>query len=141
MTRHGRSAFEALARAHLRSAEERAVFGVIASGPARWWSVTEAARAAHVEQLDTDQALRRFAAAGIVAQGDQPNQYRYRDQMRYLTNECAFDATDARRDPVCGMPVTADAPYVAHEPGREVLFCSLPCLLRWQRAKRTRRRP
>lgn len=135
MTEHRPSAFRALAQAHLRTPAERAVFAVLA-GARRWWTAAGAARAAGVGGLDADQALRRFAAAGIVDQdaGTAGRRYRYRAEMDYLHGDPDLD--DERRDPVCGMPVAADTPHVADDDGRVVRFCSIPCLTLWRRAQR-----
>lgn len=134
MTEHRPSPFRALAQAHLRTPAERAVFAVLA-GTRLWWTADSAARAAGVGGLDADQALRRFAAAGIVDQdaGTAGRRYRYRAEMDYLHGDA--DPDDELRDPVCGMPVAADTPHVADDHGRVVRFCSIPCLTRWRRAQ------
>jgi len=136
------SAFEALARAHLRTRAERAVFAVVAASSGRWWTAPAAARAAGVDEIDADQALRRFGAAGIVEQ--EPgrtagSRYRYRTEMAYLSAGGHTEEDSELRDPVCGMPVAPDTPHVADDHGRVVRFCSLPCLVRWQRSHRERR--
>lgn len=140
MTDHGPSAFRALARAHLRTRVERAVFGVVAGAAGFWWTAAGAARAAGVGELDADQTLRRFGAAGIVEQqaGAAGRRYRYRAEMSYLRSDGGADVDDELTDPVCGMPVAADTPHIADDRGRVVRFCSIPCLTRWQRARRTR---
>ena len=142
MTGRPVSPYAALARAHLRRPEERAVFAVVAGAPGRVWTSAQAAHAAHVDELETDQTLRRFAAAGIVevVHSDRARHYRYAAGMDYL--DVAKDAwlTSELRDPVCGMPVVADTPHTARDPdGPTVHFCSLTCLTRWHR--RQRRRP
>lgn len=138
MTGNRASAFEALARAHLRTRAERAVFAVVAASSGRWWSAPAAARAAGVDEIDADQALRRFGAAGIVEHeaGSAGNRYRYRAEMAYLSAAGDAEEEGELRDPVCGMPVAPDTPHVADDHGRVVRFCSLPCLVRWQRAQR-----
>ena len=135
MTEQRPSPYRALAQAHLRTPAERAVFAVVASAH-RWWTTASAARAAKVGGLDADQALRRFAAAGIVDQesGTAGRRYRYRAAMGYLHADTDID--EEVRDPVCGMPVAADTPHVADDHGRAVRFCSVSCLTRWQRAQR-----
>jgi YHS domain-containing protein len=143
MTDHRPSAFGVFARTHLRSAAERAIFAVVASAAGHWWSAAAAARAArqaHVTEHETDQTLRRFAAAGIVEQRADADgrRYRYRAEMAYLHDDTDLD--DELRDPVCGMPVAADAPHTANDDeGHTVRFCSILCLLRWQRARRRSR--
>jgi len=139
MTGDTASAFQALARAHLPTRVERAVFAVVAGDPGRWWTAAAAARAAGVDELGADQTLRRFAAAGIVEleAGSAGTRYRYGAEMAYLAVDDGADEGDELRDPVCGMPVAADTPHVADDHGRAVRFCSLPCLVRWQRARRT----
>jgi len=133
------SAFQALARAHLRTRVERAVFAVVAGDTGRWWTAAAAARAAGVDELDADQTLRRFGAAGIVESeaGSAGSRYRYRAEMAYLSTDGGTDEAGELRDPVCGMPVAADTPHVADDDGRVVRFCSMPCLVRWQRDRRT----
>jgi len=135
VTEHRPSAFRALAQVHLRTPAERAVFAVVTGGR-RWWTPASAARAASVDGLDADRALRRFAAAGIVDQevGPAGRRYRYRAEMDYLQGD--IDVDDELRDPVCGMPVAADTPHVADDHGRVVRFCSVPCLTLWQRSQR-----
>lgn len=141
MTDRAPSAFRALAHAHLRTPVERAVFAVMAGTAGRWWAASAAARAADVGELDADQTLRRFEAAGIVEhRSDRAGRrYRYRAEMAYLSAEGGIVVDDDLRDPVCGMPVAPDTPHVADDDGRVVRFCSLPCLVRWQRARRARR--
>lgn len=136
MTEHRPSPYRTLAQAHLRTAVERAVFAVLAGSARRWWTAAGAARAARASALDADQALRRFAAAGIVDQepGTAGRRYRYRAEMGYLHGDA--DVDEELRDPVCGMPVTADTPHVADDGGHVVRFCSIPCLTLWQRAQR-----
>lgn len=140
MTDHAATAFRVLARAHLRTRVERAVFAVVSGAAGRWWTASAAARAARVNNIDADQTLRRFAAAGIVEEkaGSAGRRYRYRAEMDYLTTEGVTDGNGELRDPVCGMPVAADTPHVAHDHGRVVRFCSIPCQVRWQRAQRSR---
>lgn len=136
------SPFAALARAHLRTRAERAVFGVVAASSGRWWTAPAAARAAGVDEIDADQALRRFAAAGIVEQElgrTDGSRYRYRAEMAYLSTGGDTEEDGELRDPVCGMPVAPDTPHVADDHGHVVRFCSLPCLVLWQRAHRARR--
>ena len=107
MTERVTSAFRSFAQAHLCTAPYRAVF-TIRAGTRRWWTSASTARAAGVGGLDADQALRRFAAAGIVDQGAGTGgrRYRYRAEMDYLQDDVDLD--DGLRDPVCGMPVPAD---------------------------------
>src|SRR3546814_11427895 len=61
-------AFERFARAHLPGKVERAIYPVVASTPDRDWAPGEVAAAAGVSNHEADQALRRFASAGLVAQ-------------------------------------------------------------------------
>ena len=127
--------FLRFARAHLLTAAERAVYRILASDGAREWSVAEVASAAAVSHHEADQALRRFAAAGIVTHthpSGGPHRYRWGTGMAYL--QSAADA-GALIDPVCGMPVPADAPHVAGDGGTKVRFCSLPCLVRWRSSR------
>lgn len=115
------------------------MFAVVASDLGRWWTAAAAARAAGVDVLDADQTLRRFGAAGIVERepGSAGSRYRYGAEMAYLSTEDVGAADGELRDPVCGMPVRADTPHVTDDHGIVVRFCSIACLLRWQRADRT----
>ena len=133
------SGFSALANAHLRNPAERAVFMVVAGAAHHWWTSVTAARAAHVGELDADRVLRRFAAAGIVDRsvGRTGSRYRYGAEMAYLDDD---DADRDLRDPVCGMSVPIGTIHTVVDDGLTVRFCSLPCLARWQRRQRVRRR-
>ena len=132
--------FRRFARAHLPTAVDRAVFGVIADSETTTWTVAVVARDACVSALETDQVLRRFAAAGILERVDdkgRPRRYRWRPAMSYLRRGTSPTGSP---DPVCGMPVASDSAHRAvGDDGEEMLFCSLPCLVRWRRA--TARRP
>lgn len=131
-------AFERFARAHLGDRTERAVYAVVAGTPATEWAVGEVAAHATVSHHEADQALRRFAAAGIVTRLDlpgRPHRYRWTLEMRYLADGRTTPGWDLV-DPMCGMPVPADSPHVAHDGDLDVRFCSLPCLVRWNAATR-----
>ena len=89
---------------------------------------------------EADQALRRFAAAGIVERCDDPGhprRYRWHPSMAYLDSSLE---SQGLRDPACGMPVASDSPHVAEDDGERVVFCSLPRLVRWRHAHRAGRR-
>ena len=138
MTDDGRdTAFAQFMGAHLPTDVERAVFWVLAGSSSQVWTVAGVAREARVSDHEADQALRRFTAAAIMERIDDPGhprRYRWRPEMSYL-----HDGSDpvGRIDPVCGMPVPADTPHVAlDDDGREVAFCSLPCLVRWRSGHR-----
>jgi len=134
----GSEAFERFARAHLGDRVERAVYAVVAAHPAREWAVREVAAHARVSHHEADQALRRFAAAGIVARIDLPgrsDRYRWILEMRDLADGPSA-AGQQPIDPVCGMPVPPDSPHVAHDGDLDVRFCSLPCLVRWNASTR-----
>ena len=128
--------FVQFARAHLPSGAERAVYRILAGTPDREWLAGEVAAAAGGDHHETDQALRRFASAGIVA--DTPSRghghrYRWHPAMAYLRDG---DVDDTATDPVCGMPVPHGVPHTANDGDREVRFCSLPCLVRWTSDRR-----
>jgi YHS domain-containing protein len=131
------TAFGQFMGAHLPTDVERAVFWVLVGSSSQVWTVAGVARDARVGDHEADQALRRFTAAGILERIDDPGhprRYRWRPAMAYL-----HDGSEppGRIDPVCGMPVPADTPHVAPDvDGREVAFCSLPCLVRWRSARR-----
>lgn len=119
-------------RAHLPTPAERAVYAVLA-GSLKVWSARSVSAAAGVSDHEADQALRRFAAAGIIERVDEPGQprrYRWRPEMGYLSDD--GPSGSGRVDPVCGMPVPADAAFTVLEGDAEVAFCSLPCLVRWR---------
>ena len=133
------SLFAALARSHLRRPAERAVFAVVAGAADRWWTSDEVAHDAGVDGLAADQALRRFAAAGIVdgARHGEVRSYRYGASMAYLQLEGAPDIDGEHRDPVCGMPVPLHASHRAPKPdGGVARFCSPVCLALWRREQR-----
>ena len=134
--------FDRFARAHLGDRALRAIYAVMAADPAAEWTVGEVAVHAKVSHHEADQALRRFAAAGIVAHMAAPGRpHRY---QWALTADDPAEVDIAGReqaiDPVCGMSVPAGSRHVARDGDREVRFCSLPCLVRWNAASTTRRR-
>ncbi len=118
------------ARAHLTSTTERHIYAVI-DGSSEAWTAAAAARAAEVSDHEADQALRRFHKAQIVDLDGRrrPRRYRWRAEMAYLHE--GIEPSRAR-DPICGMPVAADAPLSVEEGAVIVRFCSLACLVRWQ---------
>ena len=135
-------AFERFARAHLGTRAERAVYAVVAGHPSAAWSVGEVAAHARVSHHEAAQALRRFAAAGIVARFERParsDQYRWALEVPALLDGTSADTQQAV-DPVCGMPIPPDSPHVVHDGDVDVRFCSLPCLVRWRAASRGSRR-
>ena len=137
MTDQQDSSFVLFARAHLRTEAARAVFGVLADSPERDWTAAAVAKHAGVSDGEADHALRRFGAAGVVerlSEPGRPRRYRWRPEMAYLSRG---NAPSGERDPVCGMPVPSDTPHVADDGGRQMRFCSLPCLVLW----RTQHRP
>jgi hypothetical protein len=137
-TVHDSDAFVRFAKVHLPTNAERAIYPVLAGAPDRDWTAGEVAAAAKVSHHEADQALRRFASAGIVdhthARGH-GHHYRWHPDMGYL-REGADDG--AAIDPVCGMPVPAGAPHTARDGDTEIRFCSLPCLVRWTSSQRRR---
>lgn len=139
MTTTDNDPFVRFARAHLPTKAERAVYAVIAADAGRDWSAGDVAAAAGVSHHEADQALRRFASAGIVDHAHvtgQGHRYRWHPDMGYLRTA---SVDDVAVDPVCGMPVAAGTPHVARDGDTEVRFCSLPCLVRWQSSQRRRR--
>ena len=130
-------AFRRFVGAHLPTDNDRAVFWVLAGSQFTTWTVSAVARDAGVSDHEADQALRRFAAAGILERVDdkgRPRRYRWRSEMSYLHQGAAPAGVV---DPVCGMPVPADTPHRAvDDDGRDVTFCSVPCLVRWRHAHR-----
>ena len=131
-------AFVRFAKAHLPSKTERTIYPVLAGAPDRDWAAGEVAAAAGVSHHEADQALRRFASAGIVHHRvrGQSHRYRWHPDMGYLRQG---DVSGPAIDPVCGMPVPPGTPHTARDDDTEIRFCSLPCLVRW-RSDRHRRR-
>ncbi len=109
-------AFVRFAKAHLPSKAERTIYPVLAGAPDRDWTAGEVAATAGVSHHEADQALRRFASAGIVDHSHvrgQSHRYRWHPDMGYLRQG---DVSGPAIDPVCGMPVPPrDA---AHRPRR-----------------------
>ena len=133
-------AFERFARAHLPGKIERAIYPVVASTPDRDWAPGEVAAAAGVSNHEADQALRRFASAGIVDHRHvrgHGHRYRWHADMAYLRGD---DIEGLAIDPVCGMPVPPGTPHTAVDGDDVLQFCSLACLVRW-RSNRRRRTP
>ena len=129
-------AFVRFAKVHLPTNAERAIYPVLAGAPDRDWTAGEVAAAAGVSHHEADQALRRFASAGIVDHSHvrgQSHRYRWHPDMGYL-REGADDG--AAIDPVCGMPVPPGTPHTARADDTEIRFCSLPCLVRWRSDRR-----
>lgn len=125
------------ARAHLRTPAQHAVYRAVGSDPDSWWTAGEIATHSGLDRAEVDQALRGFAAAGILherAYQSGGRRYRWHDELRYV-----FDGTappSERIDPVCGMPVDPDTAYAARDTtGATVYFCS-----RWCRAAHRSRR-
>ena len=122
--------------AHLPTDAEWRVFAVIAGARDEVWTAAAAARDANVSDHEADQALRRFSAAGIVERFDDPGhprRYRWQPSMDYLN---ARTEPLGARDPVCGMPVAPDSPHVVEDGDERVVFCSMPCLVRWRHGHR-----
>lgn len=130
------NAFVRFAKVHLPTSAERAMYPVLAGGPDRDWTAGELAAAARVSHHEADQALRRFASAGIVHHTHvrgHGHHYRWHPDMDYLR----LGADEgAAIDPVCGMPIPPGAPHTALDGGTEIRFCSLPCLVRWSSQRR-----
>lgn len=98
-------AFVRFAKAHLPSKAERTIYPVLAGAPDRDWTAGEVAATAGVSHHEADQALRRFASAGIVDHSHvrgQSHRYRWHPDMGYLRQG---DVSGPAIDPVCGMPV------------------------------------
>lgn len=134
-------AFVRFAKVHLPTNAERAIYPVLAADSDREWTAGEVAAAARVSHHEADQALRRFASAGIVDHSHvrgQGHRYRWHPDMSYLRQ--GFVSGSAI-DPVCGMPVPPGSPHTARDGDAEVSFCSLPCLVRWKSDRRRPRAP
>lgn len=126
--------------AHLPTSVDWAVFIVMSSLGDESLTAAEVARDARASHHEADQALRRFAAAGIVERIDEagrPRRYRLHEEMAYLATGQERTGT---LDPVCGMPISEDSPHVIDDGEERVVFCSLPCLVRWRHRHRHPRR-
>lgn len=117
------------ARAHLRTRAQRAVYQTVGSNPESWWRAAEIAAHKDLDHAEIDQALRSFAAAGILHERTHPSGgriYRWHDELRYLFQRTSPPADLI--DPVCGMPVDTDSPHTGHDAtGVVVHFCSTWC--------------
>jgi len=119
--------YSRFARRHLDTREERAVYLTLAGREAGSWSVRELAERNHLDPDDTERVLEAFEAAGVVEAIDAPEgrRYRWRSDMNYLFGE---NDPPGPVDPVCGMPVLANSPYVADDTYRRPRrFCSSLC--------------
>ena len=126
MERH--DVYSRFARRHLDTREERAVYLSLVGQEASSWSARELAERNHGDPADTERVLEEFEAAGVVEAIDSPEGRRYlwRSDMNYLFGEGGDNPGWV--DPVCGMPVLADSPYVADDPyHRPRRFCSSLC--------------
>ena len=127
------------ARSHLRTPAQLAVYRTVGTRPDAWWSATEIADHTGTDVTEVDQALRGFAAAGILHDhvGAAGRRYSWHRDLRYV-----FDGTSPTGeliDPICGMPVAADSPHVGHDTGGAALrFCSQVCLTAHRRRLRRR---
>lgn len=122
--------FTRFARAHLSTPVERAVYLTLVGAGTGSWSAAEIAERDHLARQEVAGVLERFEAAGIAElvgrKGGAPR-YRWRSDMNYVLE--ASGESFERVDPVCGMPVSADTPYVARDAeGRVRRFCSSICL-------------
>lgn len=115
------------ARVHLSTRAERAVYLVLVCDRTRAWSAQEIARLKDVEEAAVERALAGFASAGIVeVEEGQLTSYRWSGDMDHLLGESGNGAE--RIDPVCGMRVASDSPYLVKDAhGASVWFCSSLC--------------
>jgi len=115
------------ARVHLSTRAERAAYLLLMSDRNRSWTAEEIARLKHVQQRDVERALVGFSSAGLVEVYDgEPVRYRWSADIDSLLG-CG-EGGAGHIDPVCGMRVSADSPYVtADAEGNNVWFCSGLC--------------
>lgn len=121
--------FSRFAGKHLDTREERAVYLTLVGQEAESWSARELAERNHLDPDETKRVLESFEAASVVDTIDAPEdrRYRWRADMDYLFGE-EGDSPEWV-DPVCGMPVLANSPYVADDAYRRPRrFCSSLCL-------------
>lgn len=117
------------ARRHLVTLEERAVYLTLVTERADPWSALEIAERYHLDPDEIERVLETFDAAGITETVDIPEarRHRWRLDMNYLFGEVGD--TQGQIDPVCGMPVPGNGPYVAEDVHhRTRRFCSSLCL-------------
>ena len=120
--------YSRFSRRHLDTREERAVYLTLVGQEAESWSAGELSERNHLDPDDTELVLEGFEAAGVVEAIEAPEgrRYRWRSDMNYLFGEGG--GSPEWVDPVCGMPVLADSPYVAEDPYRRPRrFCSSLC--------------
>jgi YHS domain-containing protein len=105
------------------------VYLTLVSQEAGCWSAREIAERSHLDPDETERVLEAFKAAGVVDAIDAPEgrRHRWRSDMQYLFGE--EGESPEWVDPVCGMPVLAETPYVADDEYRRPRrFCSSLCL-------------
>ena len=120
--------YSRFARRHLDTREERAVYLTLVGQEAESWSARELAERNQLDPDETERVLEAFEAAGVVDAIDAPEdrRYRWRSDMNYLFGD--GDGSPEWVDPVCGMPVLPDTPYVAYDAYRRPRrFCSSLC--------------
>lgn len=121
--------FSRFARRHLGTQEERAVYLTLVGQEAESWSARELAERNHLGLDAIARVLEAFEAAGVVDAFDArgAHRYRWRSDMNYLIGEEGH--SPGWVDPVCGMPVLPNSPYVADDAYRRPRrFCSSLCL-------------
>lgn len=121
--------YSRFARRHLDTRQERAVYLTLVGQEADSWSARELAERTHLDPGETERVLEAFRADGVADAIDAPEgrRYRWRSDMNYLFGE--HGGSPEWVDPVCGMPVLAKSPYVAHDTYRRPRkFCSSLCL-------------
>jgi YHS domain-containing protein len=128
--------YSRFARRHLSTPVARAVYLTLVGQEAESWSGGEMARHVHLDPAETASVLEEFLSVAIVEALDssEGRRYRWSSDMDYLFLESgeSFD----RIDPVCGMPVTGDTPYIASDADRwKWRFCSSECLAVFQRSR------
>lgn len=116
---------------HLHGPVERAVFAALTLAPSEYWTPPEIAEHLGADEHVVGAVLRQFAAAGIV--DADAGRYRARPRSAYLPERLT---SAAAIDPVCGMRVGADTPFVLTDGATTIRFCSQRCLLVWERRDR-----
>lgn len=121
--------YSRFARRHLVTPEQRAVYLALVGQEAGCWSAGELAERTRLDPDETERVLEAFEAAGVVQTISAPDghRFRWRSDLGYLFGDEGEDPDLI--DPVCGMPVLAESPFLADDPqhGRR-RFCSAPCL-------------
>lgn len=131
-----RDSVERFSSVHLHGPVERAVYNAVTLAPSESWTAPEIAVQIGFDELVVGAVLRQFAAAGIVEVEVfrfGARRYRARPTSSFLPER---PTSAAIIDPVCGMRVAEDTPFVLADGAATIRFCSQRCVLVWERRGR-----